>query len=323
MTRRAALGIVERNLTEDRLMPNRRPVTAAFIATSTLAVAALLTGCGATNAVDGVADAATSPPSTTAPTTTSTTVPPTTTTTTTTTLPVVTTTTVPLPANLVTVPPMAEPLVAIGRGDGPETARVQERLLLLGFWLDIVDGIHGHVTRQAIMAFQKYHGLPASGEVDEATAAALTTTTERARGASDTGHLVEVDKARQLLFLIKDGHTLWTINASTGTEVPYEVENKKEPGKMERGDSVTPAGWFATDRERAEGWWEGDLGEIYRPKYFRGGVAVHGSRSIPNYPASHGCVRVSVAAMDMIWASDLVPLKTPVWVHGDIPTQPL
>jgi lipoprotein-anchoring transpeptidase ErfK/SrfK len=47
---------------------------------------------------------------------------------------------------------------------------------------------------------------------------------------------------------------------------------------------------------------------------------VHGSNSIPNYPASHGCVRVSVPAMDWIWAWNLMPMHIPVWVHGQIPT---
>ena len=46
---------------------------------------------------------------------------------------------------------------------------------------------------------------------------------------------------------------------------------------------------------------------------------MHGSNSIPNYPASHGCVRVSVPAMDWIWAWNLMPMDIPVWVHGQIP----
>ena len=299
-------------------MPYPRPFIAALAASGAVAVGTMLSGCSGSATGGGVVEAATAPPSTTMVTTTTMVPVPVPTTT-----PTTTTTTEPRPANLVTVPPVAEPFSAIGRENGPEAARVQERLIELGFWLDVVDGIYGHVTRQGVMAFQKYWGLPASGSVDDATAQALTTTTERARGLADTGHLVEVDKSRQLVFLIKDGHTIWTLNASTGIEVPYEVQNKKDPSKIERGDSITPVGWFATDREREAGWWEGDLGEIYRPKYFRGGVAVHGSLSIPNAPASRGCVRVSVAAMDMIWATELVPLKTPVWVHGNIPTQPL
>ncbi|MGA0205987.1 MAG: L,D-transpeptidase, partial [Ilumatobacteraceae bacterium] len=79
------------------------------------------------------------------------------------------------------------------------------------------------------------------------------------------------------------------------------------------------SGRFTVNRQRSEGWWEGDLGEIYRPKYFNGGIAIHGSRSIPSYPASHGCVRVSVSAMDMIWESGLVPKGTRVWVYGADP----
>ena len=42
---------------------------------------------------------------------------------------------------------------------------------------------------------------------------------------------------------------------------------------------------------------------------------MHGSNSIPNYPASHGCVRVSVPAMDWVWDINLMPMGTPVWVH--------
>ncbi|NBT26542.1 MAG: murein L,D-transpeptidase, partial [Actinobacteria bacterium] len=78
----------------------------------------------------------------------------------------------------------------------------------------------------------------------------------------------------------------------------------------------TPEGTFAIDRERPDGWWNGDLGKIYRPKYFNGGVAIHGSTSVPAYPASHGCVRVSVAAMDMIWDKNLLPRGTTVVVHS-------
>ena len=77
-----------------------------------------------------------------------------------------------------------------------------------------------------------------------------------------------------------------------------------------------PEGRFKVDRERPEGWWEGDLGKIYRPKYFKGGIAVHGSGNVPNYAASHGCVRVSVPAMDFIWDQNLMPMRTAVWVHS-------
>lgn len=217
------------------------------------------------------------------------------------------------------VPATEAPLVAVGESDGDETARVQARLLELGFWLQATDGDFGLTTSQAVMAFQKYHGIEATASVDEQIATLLSEAGERATGVANAGTLVEIDKSRQILFIVEDGLAAWTLNSSTGSEIPYEALNDKDPTRIERGDAVTPVGLYHTERERPEGWWAGDLGEIYRPKYFVGGIAVHGSNSIPDYPASHGCVRVSVPAMDFIWETDLMPLGINVWVHGEIP----
>ena len=241
--------------------------------------------------------------------------------TTSTTVPATTTTTLPeIPRIIVSVEPLVEPLVAVGTADGEATSHVQERLLELGFWLQSTDGEYGVTTRQAVMAFQKYHGLATTAAVDDQTAALLSSLSERPFGRAQAGTLVEVDKSRQLAFFVNDGVTEWVLNVSTGSEIPYEEPNQNDPSKIERGDSITDPGLFKVDREREEGWWDGDLGSIYRPKYFNGGIAVHGSYSIPDYPASHGCVRVSTAAMDWIWDQDLMPMGTPVWVHGNVPT---
>ena len=215
------------------------------------------------------------------------------------------------PPTPLAVPTMQFPLEAVGQRDGEQTVRIQARLLELGFWVQASDGDYGLTTTQAIMAAQKYYGLSATGSVDEATAGVLSAATERASGTADAGTLVEIDKSKQLLFLVTEGVTSWILNASTGSEVPYEAPNEKDPLKIERGDAVTPVGLFHVNRERPDGWWKGDLGEIYRPKYFVGGIAIHGSNSIPNYPASHGCVRVSVPAMDerssVVGDVDLLP----------------
>ncbi len=221
-----------------------------------------------------------------------------------------------LAPNVEIVGPSAQVIQAVGTRNGDPTVVLQLRLAQLGFWNGEPDGQYGQATTQAVMAFQKYLGLPASGKVDETTAAWITNFPERARGQSNAGTLVEIDKAKQVLFIIVDGKTTWAFNTSTGSEKPYEAINKNDPTKIETGDSVTPSGLWKTNRERPEGWWEGDLGEIYRPKYFKGGIAIHGMTSVPNYPASHGCVRVSVPAMDFIWAANLVPLGTTVWVHN-------
>ena len=248
------------------------------------------------------------PPFTTTPTT----LPPETTIATVTTLP-------PLQPVVVAVASMAVPLVAVGQTDGPETARVQQRLLDLGFWLQSTNGDYGVTTSQAVMAFQKYAGLVANSEVDDATAAALTTVTTRAYGTANQGTLIEVDKDRQLLFIIQEAYTVWTINISTGSGIPFKERDKNEWGKWVRGDAITPDGIFVINRQVEKGWRTGDLGDIYRPKYFNMGIGLHGAYKIPNYPASHGCVRMSTPAMDYIWSADLAPMGMKIWVHSTPP----
>jgi peptidoglycan hydrolase-like protein with peptidoglycan-binding domain len=230
-----------------------------------------------------------------------------------------TTTLPPLQPIVVAVAPMEVPLVAIGKTDGPETARVQQRLLDLGFWLQSTNGDYGVTTSQAVMAFQKYTGLDPNSEVDEATATALSSATTRAHGTTNQGTLIEVDKNRQLLFIIQEAHTVWTINISTGSGIPFKERDKNEWGKWVHGDAITPDGIFVINREVEKGWRTGDLGDIYRPKYFNKGIALHGAYKIPNYPASHGCIRMSTPAMDFLWSADLAPMGMKIWVHSTPP----
>ncbi len=255
---------------------------------------------------------ATDAPTTEAPTTTAA---PTTTEAPTTTAELPTTTTEAVPPNIEVVGAFPQPIVAVGSRSGPDTQVLQLRLLQLGFWHGGADGKYGLTTKQAVMAFQKYLRLPATGAVDADTAAWLTALDTKAHGLTDSGTLVEVDKGRQLIFFVIDGKTQWVFNTSTGSGNEYTEEDKNTPGEFVTGVSLTPDGLWNVNRERPEGWWEGDLGQIYRPKYFRGGVAIHGSNSVPNYPASHGCVRVTVQAMDFIWANNMMPMGLTVWVH--------
>lgn len=219
-----------------------------------------------------------------------------------------------------TLPPPSmkdpETIQASGQRSGPPTRAAQKKLLSLGFWLKGADGRFEDTTRQAVMAFQKYYKLRPSGSITLGTAYLLDAVSDPAAAFSNEGTLAEVDKQRQLLFLVVEGQTVAVLNASTGDDREYEEPDANSPGVIIRGVALTPEGTFKIDRERPDGWWIGDLGQIYRPKYFMGGVAIHGSTSVPAYPASHGCVRVSVAAMDMIWSENLLPRGTTVVVHG-------
>jgi hypothetical protein len=97
---------------------------------------------------------------------------------------------------------------------------------------------------------------------------------------------IEVDKARQLLFVYVDGGLRLITHVSTGSNEEYCAEGQCG------NKAITPEGAFRFIW-RYKGWRESRLGKLYNPVYFtRSGVAVHGSTSVPTYPASHGCVRI-------------------------------
>jgi peptidoglycan hydrolase-like protein with peptidoglycan-binding domain len=188
---------------------------------------------------------------------------------------------------------------------GADVMQMQQRLSDLGYWVP-VDGSFGTLTQQAVWAFEKVQGLARDGVFGGDNWSALTTAARpQARSGGD---LLEVDKARQVLFLVRDGQVVWTFNTSTGTEGPYTFGGQQFIAH-------TPTGGF-TIISQFDGYQTGRLGTLYRPKYFTTwGVAVHGSPSIPPYPASHGCVRVSNAAIDFIWNNGLAPLGSTVIVY--------
>jgi lipoprotein-anchoring transpeptidase ErfK/SrfK len=194
-------------------------------------------------------------------------------------------------------------------------ADLQNRLTALGFWVQAADGVYGLTTTQAVMAFQKWSGLPATTVVDNATAAALNTQFCRPAAGRDSGTLLEVDKGKQIAYLIQNGQLKYIWNVSTGNGKSYDEEDQKAAGNRVIGVAITPTGTFRTYRQSDVVRYEGDLGSLYRPKFIVGGVAIHGAPKVPNFPASHGCVRVVNPVMDLIWGQDLLPLGSTVWIH--------
>jgi peptidoglycan hydrolase-like protein with peptidoglycan-binding domain len=209
------------------------------------------------------------------------------------------------------------PVDTIVTGASPMAiGRVQQRLIDLGFWVQGVDGGYGRITSQAVMAFQKWKGLGSkSGNVDAATADALNTTLCRPTAGRASGDYFEVDRSKQIAMVVRGGKVLWAFNVSTGNGKSYDEEDQKNAGNRVIGVATTPLGDFKTYREHDVAVYEGDLGSLYRPKFVVGGVAVHGASNVPNYPASHGCIRVINPVMDLIWGQNLLPLKSAVWIH--------
>jgi L,D-transpeptidase catalytic domain len=157
-----------------------------------------------------------------------------------------------------------------------------------------------------VFAIQKAAGVSRSGVVDAATTAALAAGTRPAT-TSTSGHVIEVDLAHQLVLLVTNGHLDAILNTSTGGGYVYYDHGAKQV-------AITPKGHFATQWE-VNGTRVSSLGTLWRPKFFVGGIAIHGDSSVPSRPVSHGCVRVSNAAIDWIWATGSDPIGTPVWVY--------
>jgi peptidoglycan hydrolase-like protein with peptidoglycan-binding domain len=269
------------------------------VAAAGVGVALAVSGPGDETSTAGRPSRTTEAPATTAETTTTTA--PTTTTTappeTTTTLPPETTTTLP-------PPPEADGTLELGEG-GDAVAALQQRLVDLGYWLGEPDGSYGQLTRQAVMAFQKVEGLGRDGVAGPVTQERLAV---GGRPTPRGGSGLEIDLDRQVLFVVDGGAVRWAINTSTGNGEAYTSSSG--------GSAVaaTPPGHYEIRRE-IDGLREAPLGTLYRPKYFNGGIAIHGSGSIPAQPASHGCARVTNSAMDMLWATGVAVIGTPVWVY--------
>jgi len=167
---------------------------------------------------------------------------------------------------------------------GEKTFAAETRLSELGYWIVRVDCAADDSTRQALIAFQKAAGLKRTGVLTDALMNSLRTAVRPTARYSGAAH-VEIDIKRQLLFLVEEaGRVKRILSVSTGNEKRYFDEGKWQTAH-------TPRGEFVIERKIA-GVRRAPLGNLYNPNYFYGGVAIHGSNSVPTYPASHGCVRI-------------------------------
>ncbi len=171
-----------------------------------------------------------------------------------------------------------------------------------------VDGTVDEVTSSAVMAFQKVHGMERTSEVTpELTNAVMATnSTPPALVPGGGANRVEIDLTRQVLFLYEGDSLSSILPVSSGNG-----ERFCEGGRCRY--AITPTGDFEIYRQ-GSGWERGPLGSLYNPQYFNGGIALHGSTSVPAEPASHGCVRIPMSAAE--WFPGRVGLGTPVYVRG-------
>ena len=156
---------------------------------------------------------------------------------------------------------------------GEKVLLLQRGLLKLGFATPIT-GYFDDATARAVNAFRKTNGLGWDGYA----AAGVFDRVLRGRGAyklkyPKAGKHVEFDWSRQVLVLAKKGRPYRVYHASSGT-------------------SATPT-VFGTFRFYLKTPGTNSLGMVHS-NYFIGGYAIHGYASVPNYPASHGCIRIPI-----------------------------
>ena len=180
-----------------------------------------------------------------------------------------------------------EPTLGPG-ASGPSVRLLEERLAALRYAVQ-VDGSFGSDDTEALYAFQKVEGLPRTGVATPFVwRRLLVATTPHARYAGDH---VEVDKARQVIFIVRGGKVTLIVATSTGAT------------------GNTPVGIWHVYRKVAGFDWV-----LYYPSYFLRGFAVHGYPDVPPYPASHGCARIPMWVAQTVYAE--IPDGSVVYVYA-------
>jgi hypothetical protein len=180
-----------------------------------------------------------------------------------------------------------------GAGErGVKVLLLQRALLKRGFAAPVT-GYYDAATARGVLAFRKTNGLGRDGYASKPVFAMLA----RGRGAyrlryPKAGKHVEFDWSRQVLVLAKGDRPYRTYHTSSGTAATPTVFGSyrfylKTPGTNSKG--------------------------MLHSSYFIRGYAIHGYPSVPNYPASHGCLRVPIPQAASIF--NWIAIGDPIYLY--------
>ena len=201
--------------------------------------------------------------------------------------------------------PLFGPLPVQG-STSPEVQALQELLVDKGLLRLTPDGTYGAGTEQAMMALHKANDrtrLFGFVEGDWELLAGFSPADFPSRPSEPTR--IEVDLGRQVLYYIVDHEVAAVVPVSSGNGALYTSTG----GGLAVAN--TPRGDFVAQRHIV-GWRISGLGALWNPWYFTGGYAIHGSPSVPSYPASHGCIRVTI--WDSDWLESRLAIGIPIHV---------
>ena len=168
-----------------------------------------------------------------------------------------------------------------------------------------VDGVSGSVTRQRLCAARMALGLPpstadmAAGSDEEQVLMAATQLNVPLDAPVDAARWALVDQTCQVMFVGAGADQLQFVFPTSTGEPGYETR-LQDASKVYRYD---PA--FEND-----GWHDSSEfpvpednpinGNMYKPLYFDGGLAIHGANNVPTSPQSKGCARLRVGDHDRL-----------------------
>ena len=188
-----------------------------------------------------------------------------------------------------------------------ETKEAERKLSELGYWTGPVDGVFDAGTRSALIAFQKWEGRNITGRLTAEELEAIRA--GKSPEAREPGYEhVEVDLDRQVMLIVGGEGSVRVLPVSTGSGKEFFDDGQTSV-------AYTPRGRFIV-YDKIAGWESGPIGRMYYPNYISGGIAIHGSRSVPSKPATHGCIRIPMHAARE--AGKLLKLQTIVLVYDKI-----
>ena len=184
------------------------------------------------------------------------------------------------------------------KSQGPLVMYLEYQLAALKYRPGLIDGIFDIRTRDAVLAFQKMEGLKKDGIVGAGFWERLATAQTPEPWIEEPGRRVEIDLAKQVLFMIEDNQVRKIVHCSSGASKTqtltgyFQIEHK-----MER--------WTICSYRTA----------MYYSSFFdlEHKLAIHGYAQVPTWPASHGCVRVPMWNAKELFEE--MPMGTRVYVY--------
>lgn len=190
---------------------------------------------------------------------------------------------------------------------GVQIKEAEQRLAELGYWTGPVDGRLDAASQSALIAFQKWESRPAPGKLTIEELEAIRAGA-KPQPRDGTYEHVEIDVDRQVLLIVNAKSEVKVLPVSTGSGKPFIDDNQESV-------AYTPRGRFVV-YDKITGWEHGPIGRMYYPNYISGGVAIHGSRSVPTKPETHGCIRIPMYAAREV--SKQLALGTIVLVYDSV-----